>query len=101
MPLHHSPNQLTLSTAYRLSLTGKLTGSTLFFAPLVWLGIKPEVVLLTLFLNLMYQGWLHTTYIPQLGWFEYLFNTLSAHRVNHASNVRLRGRELRWRTGHL
>ncbi|NUX55416.1 sterol desaturase family protein [Paraburkholderia youngii] len=85
--VHHSPNQLTLSTAYRLGLTGKLTGSTLFFAPLVWLGIKPEVVLLTLFLNLMYQGWLHTTYIPKLGWFEYLFNTPSHHRVHHASNV--------------
>jgi sterol desaturase/sphingolipid hydroxylase (fatty acid hydroxylase superfamily) len=85
--VHHSPNQLTLSTAYRLGVTGKLTGTTLFFAPLVWLGIKPEVVMLTLFLNLMYQAWLHTTYIPKLGWFEYVFNTPSAHRVHHASNV--------------
>jgi sterol desaturase/sphingolipid hydroxylase (fatty acid hydroxylase superfamily) len=85
--VHHSPNQLTLSTAYRLGVTGKLTGSALFFTPLVWLGIKPEVVLLTLFLNLMYQAWLHTTYIPKLGWFEYVFNTPSAHRVHHASNV--------------
>ena len=85
--VHHSPNQLTLSTSYRLGVTTKLTGSTLFFAPLVWLGVKPEVVMLTLFLNLMYQFWLHTTWIPKLGWLEYVFNTPSAHRVHHASNV--------------
>jgi sterol desaturase/sphingolipid hydroxylase (fatty acid hydroxylase superfamily) len=28
--VHHSPNQLTLSSAYRLGLTGKLTGSAIF-----------------------------------------------------------------------
>lgn len=85
--VHHSPNQLTLSTAYRLGVTGKLTGSAIFFAPLVWLGVRPEVVLLTLFFNLMYQFWLHATWIPKLGWLEYVFNTPSSHRVHHASNV--------------
>jgi hypothetical protein len=85
--VHHSPNQLTLSTAYRLGVTGKLSGSAIFFAPLVWLGVRPEVVLLTLFINLMYQFWLHTTWIPKLGWLEYVFNTPSSHRVHHASNV--------------
>ncbi|USX06715.1 sterol desaturase family protein [Paraburkholderia fungorum] len=85
--VHHSPNQLTLSTAYRLGVTGKLSGSAIFFAPLVWLGVRPEVVLLTLFINLMYQFWLHATWIPKLGWLEYVFNTPSSHRVHHASNV--------------
>ncbi|MEX3937898.1 sterol desaturase family protein, partial [Paraburkholderia phymatum] len=32
--VHHSPNQLTLSSAYRLGWTGKLTGPAMFFAPL-------------------------------------------------------------------
>lgn len=85
--VHHSPNQLTLSTAYRLGWTGKLTGSALFFAPLVWLGFPPEVVLATLSLNLLYQFWIHATWIPRLGWLEYVLNTPSAHRVHHASNV--------------
>jgi sterol desaturase/sphingolipid hydroxylase (fatty acid hydroxylase superfamily) len=85
--VHHSPNQLTLSTAYRLGVTGKLSGSAIFFAPLVWLGVSPELVLLTLFINLMYQFWLHTTWIPKLGWLEYVLNTPSSHRVHHASNV--------------
>ena len=85
--VHHSPNELTLGTAYRLGWTGKITGTAIFFAPLVFLGVRPEVVLATLSLNLLYQFWLHTTWIPKLGWLEYVFNTPSAHRVHHASNV--------------
>jgi sterol desaturase/sphingolipid hydroxylase (fatty acid hydroxylase superfamily) len=85
--VHHSPNQLTLSSAYRLGWTGKLTGPAMFFAPLVWLGVRPEIVLAILSLNLLYQFWLHNTWIPKLGWFEYVFNTPSNHRVHHASNV--------------
>jgi sterol desaturase/sphingolipid hydroxylase (fatty acid hydroxylase superfamily) len=85
--VHHSPNQLTLSTAYRLGWTARITGSVLFFLPLTWLGVKPEVVYMTLTVNLWYQFWLHTTWIPKLGWFEYVFNTPSAHRVHHASDV--------------
>ncbi|KAI3591226.1 Fatty acid hydroxylase family (carotene hydroxylase/sterol desaturase) [Cupriavidus sp. U2] len=85
--VHHSPNELTLGTAYRLGWTGKITGTAIFFAPLVFLGVRPEVVLATLSLNLLYQFWLHTTWIPRLGWLEYVFNTPSAHRVHHASNV--------------
>ncbi|WP_322042017.1 sterol desaturase family protein [Paraburkholderia sp. J67] len=85
--VHHSPNQLTLSSAYRLGWTGKLTGTAMFFTPLVWLGVRPEVVLAILSFNLLYQFWLHNTWIPKLGWLEYVFNTPSAHRVHHASNV--------------
>ena len=85
--VHHSPNQLTLSSAYRLGWTGKLSGSVVFFVPLVWLGVRPEAVLAILALNLGYQFWLHNTWMPKLGWLEYVFNTPSAHRVHHASNV--------------
>jgi sterol desaturase/sphingolipid hydroxylase (fatty acid hydroxylase superfamily) len=84
--VHHSPNQLTLSTAFRLGWTVKVTGTTLFFTPLVLVGFKPQVVLAALSLNLLYQFWLHTTWIPKLGWLEYILNTPSAHRVHHASN---------------
>lgn len=85
--VHHSPNQLTLTTAFRLGWTGRLTGTTLFFTPLVFLGFKPEVVAAALSLNLLYQFWLHTTWIPKLGWLEWVLNTPSAHRVHHASNL--------------
>ncbi|HEY6355901.1 MAG TPA: sterol desaturase family protein, partial [Burkholderiaceae bacterium] len=36
--------------------------------------------------NLLYQFWLHATWIPTLGWLEGIVNTPSAHRVHHGSN---------------
>jgi len=85
--VHHSPEQLNLSASYRFGLTGRLSGSTLFYVPLIWLGFPPAAVFLTLSVNLLYQYWLHTTWIPKLGWLEYVFNTPSHHRVHHASNA--------------
>ena len=38
-------------------------------------------------LNLLYQFWIHATWIPRLGWLEYVLNTPSAHRVHHAANL--------------
>ena len=82
----HSPNQLNLSAAYRFGWTGRLSGTAVFFAPLVWLGFPQPVVFATLSLNLLYQFWLHAEWIPKLGPFELVFNTPSHHRVHHASN---------------
>lgn len=84
--VHHSPNELNLSAAYRIGIFGKLTGTFLFFSPLVWLGFEPKLVMLTLTINLLYQFWIHATWLPKLGWLEYVLNTPSAHRVHHASN---------------
>src|SRR6266852_8686067 len=84
--VHHSPNQLNLSAAYRFGLTGRLTGAGTFYVPLIWLGFPPGAVFATLSLNLLYQFWLHADWIPKLGWLEYVFNTPSHHRVHHAAN---------------
>jgi sterol desaturase/sphingolipid hydroxylase (fatty acid hydroxylase superfamily) len=85
--VHHSPNELTLASAMRLGWTGKLTGTALFFTPLVWLGFPPVAVLAAVTLNLLYQFWVHATWIPKL-WapIEWLLNTPSNHRVHHGSN---------------
>ena len=85
--VHHSPNELTLAAAIRLGWTGKLTGTGLFFAPLVWLGFEPIVALGMLGLNLLYQFWIHAAWIPKLGPLEWVLNTPSHHRVHHASNA--------------
>jgi len=84
--VHHSPNRLNLSAAYRLGVFGKVTGTTLFFTPLVLLGFEPTVVLTALLVNLMYQFWLHADWIPRLGWLDRVLNTPSNHRVHHARN---------------
>ena len=88
--IHHSPNQLNLSAAYRFGWTGKLTGSLAFFMLAPLLGMPPRVVLMLLSLNLLYQFWVHATWIPRLGPLEWLLNTPSAHRVHHAANTEYR-----------
>jgi len=85
--VHHSPNELNLSAALRIGIFGKLTGNSLFFIPLIWIGFDPRTVFTLLSLNLLYQFWIHATWIPKLGWLEGIVNTPSAHRVHHASNV--------------
>ena len=84
--VHHSPNELTLAAALRLGWTGKLSGSAVFFVPLVWIGFSPLAVLAALSANLLYQFWLHATWIPKLGPLEWVLNTPSHHRVHHGSN---------------
>ncbi len=84
--VHHSPNDLNLAAALRIGLFGRLTGTAFFFVPMVWLGFDYRTVSAVLTLNLLYQFWIHATWIPKLGWLEYLLNTPSAHRVHHAAN---------------
>ena len=83
---HHSPNEMTLSAAYRLGWMPFLSFSWVFFLPLVILGFSPVAVFTMLTINLMYQFWLHTKLIGQLGLLEGILNTPSSHRVHHASN---------------
>ena len=83
---HHSPNEMTLSAAYRLGWMPFLSFSWVFFLPLVLLGFSPLMVFTMLSINLMYQFWLHTKLIGRLGFLEGIFNTPSSHRVHHASN---------------
>ncbi len=85
--VHHSPNELNLSAAYRIGMLSRLTGSSVFYVPLVWFGFPPKVVFEVLSLNLLYQFWIHATWIPKLGWLEWVLNTPSAHRVHHAANL--------------
>ncbi len=85
--VHHSPNELTLAAALRLGWTGQLTGTALFFTPLVWLGFPPNAVLASVALNLLYQFWLHAPWMPRLGPLEWVLNTPTHHKVHHASNT--------------
>ncbi len=84
--IHHSPNQLNLAAAVRIGIFGKVTGTFVFFVPLVWLGFDAKLVGLALTVNLLYQFWIHATWLPRLGWLEGILNTPSAHRVHHACN---------------
>jgi len=84
--VHHSSNDLNFAAAYRFGWTGRLTGTVIFYVPLMWLGFEPRAVFIASGLNLLYQFWVHTEWIPKLGWLEYVLNTPSHHRVHHAAN---------------
>lgn len=83
---HHSSEHYNLSTALRQSWTEQ------FYKPLVYavlplLGFPVELIILQMALNLMYQYWVHTELIGTLGWFGWVFNTPSHHRVHHGRNT--------------
>jgi sterol desaturase/sphingolipid hydroxylase (fatty acid hydroxylase superfamily) len=83
--VHHSTNELNLSAAFRFGWTGRLIGATIFFVPLMWLGFAPRAVFIALNLDLLYQFYIHATWIPKLGPLEWVLNTPSHHRVHHAA----------------
>ncbi len=84
---HHSSRHYNLSTALRQALLTPLTGP-IFWAPLALLGFPPWMVLTAQAWSLLYQFWLHTEAVRNLGPLEYIFNTPSHHRVHHGKNVR-------------
>ena len=85
--VHHSSQHFNLSTNLRQSWTSQFSGLTLLGMPLAFIGFNPALVGLAFTLNLIYQFWIHTESVDRMpGWFEWLLNTPSHHRVHHASN---------------
>ncbi|SDN55688.1 Sterol desaturase/sphingolipid hydroxylase, fatty acid hydroxylase superfamily [Afipia sp. GAS231] len=73
--VHHSSNELNLGASYRFGWTGRLTGAGAFFVPMIWLGFAPGPVFIAAGFGLLYQFWIHTEWIPKLGWLEYMLNS--------------------------
>jgi len=85
--VHHSPNELNFTAAFRVGWTSRLMATYVIFAPLVLLGFEPQLVFMAYGLNLSYQFWLHADWIPRLGRLEGILNTPAAHRVHHGANL--------------
>ena len=81
--VHHSSEHYNLSVALRQSIF-----QTFFSAHYLMLGgvlgIPFEVFLVCYAINLLYQFWIHTEVIKDLGPFELVMNTPSHHRVHHS-----------------
>lgn len=90
--VHHSSRHLNMMCGLRLGWTSELSGTFLFYAPMVWLGFTPYTVFAVLGVILLYQFWLHTELIGSLGPLDWLFNTPSNHRVHHALEAEYAGR---------
>lgn len=85
--VHHSGQHMSLSTAMRQSLLYSVTGYWVFFLPLMWIGLSPELTMALYALDLAYQFFVHTESVRRMpAWFEYMFVTPSHHRVHHGRN---------------
>lgn len=85
---HHSSEYLNFGTALRQGV-GERLHKFFFWLWIPLLGFDPLMMFMMIGINLFYQFWTHTELIYRLpGWYEYIFNTPSHHRVHHASNVR-------------
>jgi len=84
--VHHSSDNFNLGTAVRNGWF------TIFYKPLfyVWIcaiGFPPEMLVVCLGIEALWQFQLHTTYIKKLGFLEKIFNTHTMHQVHHAKNL--------------
>ncbi|RDD45347.1 Alkylglycerol monooxygenase [Trichoplax sp. H2] len=82
--VHHSSQEFNLTIALRQSFLQQYF-AWIFYLPLA-LFIPPSIFLVHIQFNLMYQFWVHTEIIDNLGPLEYIFNTPKHHRVHHARN---------------
>ncbi len=83
--VHHQSEEYNLSVALRQS-SFQVVWTFAFSLPIALLGFNTLDFALISALNTLYQFWIHTETINKMGWFEYLFNTPSHHRVHHGRN---------------
>lgn len=83
--VHHQSEDYNLSVALRQS-SFQVVWTFAFSLPLALLGFETTDFVLISAFNTLYQFWIHTEVIGKLGWFEYVFNTPSHHRVHHGRN---------------
>ena len=83
---HHSSRWFNLGTAVRNSWT------TIFYKAIFWLwlpmlGFHPLMIGTALAVSAIYQFFLHTRYVGDLGWAEYILNTPESHMVHHSKDI--------------
>ncbi|XP_066976286.1 alkylglycerol monooxygenase-like [Macrobrachium rosenbergii] len=83
--VHHSQEDYNYSTALRISMFQRAAYIG-FYQPLALIGFPLSSVGVHAALNLLFQFWVHTEIIDNLGPLEYIFNTPSHHRVHHGVN---------------
>ncbi len=80
--VHHQSEDYNLSVALRQS-SFQVVWTFAFSLPIAVMGYHTADFVYVSALNTLYQFWIHTETINKLGWFEYIFNTPSHHRVHH------------------
>lgn len=84
--VHHSSEHFNFGTSFRLSWIAKIY-KPLFYIWLPAIGFHPEMVLVCLGFEIVWQFFLHTSYCPKIKWLDWAFVTPKQHQVHHAKNV--------------
>ncbi|MEM9648928.1 MAG: sterol desaturase family protein [Bacteroidota bacterium] len=84
--VHHSSDNYNLGTAVRNGWFTILY-KPLFYMWMPAIGFPPEMVVVCLGIEALWQFQLHSVYVPKLGFLEKIFNTHTMHQVHHAQNV--------------
>jgi len=88
--VHHSSEYMNFTTGMRRSALTLLVGASwVTYLPLILIGFDPGWMMFVLAVNLFYQYFLHTQWVPKLpAYIEFIFNTPSHHRAHHGRNAR-------------
>ncbi|VAW17370.1 Fatty acid hydroxylase family (carotene hydroxylase/sterol desaturase) [hydrothermal vent metagenome] len=84
--VHHSSEHYNLGTAIRNGWFTILY-KPFFYMWMPALGFPPEMVVVCLGIEALWQFQLHSTYVPKMGFIEKIFNTHTMHQAHHAQNV--------------
>lgn len=84
--VHHSSDNYNLGTGLRNGWV------TLLYKPFfyVWIpaiGFPPEMVVVCLGIEALWQFQLHTKYVPKMGFIEKFMNTHTMHQAHHSQNL--------------
>ena len=85
--VHHSAEDYNLTTAFRQSMIMKFANWP-FYLPMAFF-VPPSHMIIHVQFNLLYQFWIHTELVKDLGPLEYILNTAKHHRVHHGNSFKL------------
>ena len=84
--VHHSSDNFNLGTAVRNGWFTILY-KPFFYVWIVMIGFPPEMLVVCLGIEALWQFQLHTKYIKSMGFLETFLNTHTMHQVHHAQNI--------------
>jgi len=85
--IHHQSEDFNYAVALRQSVWTNFTMFP-FLLLLAFVGVPPIPFAVAVSVNTLYQFWVHTQLVGDLGWIERWFSTPSLHRGHHAINPR-------------
>lgn len=84
--VHHSSDNFNLGTAVRNGWFTILY-KPFFYMWIPAIGFPPEMLVVCLGIEALWQFQLHSVYVPKMGFIEKFMNTHTMHQVHHAQNV--------------